>query len=180
MFAMCEKITKAPKLPAVNLKDYCYMNMFLNCNITVPPELPAGKNGEGELAKGCYSFMFQNCSNLTSAPVLPAINLKNECYDRMFSSCGLTTAPELPAGKNGEGSLAPSCYNQMFYYCTKLTAAPELPATELAESCYSSMFEGCKGLTSVPELPAGKNGSGSLAKSCVCRPETAFFLFYLQ
>ena len=42
----------------------------------------------------------------------------------------------------------------MFYNCTSLTAAPELPATTLASGCYSSMFYGCTSLTSAPELPA--------------------------
>jgi len=42
----------------------------------------------------------------------------------------------------------------MFYGCTGLTTAPELPATTLASNCYSSMFNGCTGLTTAPELPA--------------------------
>ena len=49
----------------------------------------------------------------------------------------------------------------MFYGCTGLTAAPELPATALTDSCYNSMFYGCTGLTAAPELPAT-----ILAKSC--------------
>ena len=51
-------------------------------------------------------------------------------------------------------TLAVSCYNSMFYGCTGLTSAPELPATTLAGSCYNSMFRDCTGLTSAPELPA--------------------------
>ena len=46
------------------------------------------------------------------------------------------------------------CYYKLFYGCTSLTTAPELPATNLAESCYSSMFNGCTSLTTAPELPA--------------------------
>lgn len=46
------------------------------------------------------------------------------------------------------------CYQYMFYGCTSLTTAPELPATSLANVCYSSMFQGCTGLTEAPELPA--------------------------
>ena len=42
----------------------------------------------------------------------------------------------------------------MFLGCTKLTTAPELPATTLSSSCYQSMFEGCTSLTSAPALPA--------------------------
>ena len=42
----------------------------------------------------------------------------------------------------------------MFYGCSSLTSAPELPATTLANYCYSYMFYGCTSLTSAPELPA--------------------------
>ena len=37
----------------------------------------------------------------------------------------------------------------LFYGCTGLTAAPELPATALANDCYGAMFSGCTGLTSI-------------------------------
>jgi hypothetical protein len=42
----------------------------------------------------------------------------------------------------------------MFYGCTGLIKAPELPATTLAEGCYNGMFQGCTSLTQAPELPA--------------------------
>lgn len=40
-------------------------------------------------------------------------------------------------------TLANYCYMNMFYGCTGLTSAPELPATTLSASCYRSMFQGC-------------------------------------
>jgi hypothetical protein len=46
------------------------------------------------------------------------------------------------------------CYTSMFYNCTSLTKAPELPATILNEFCYSNMFYNCTSLTKAPELPA--------------------------
>ena len=46
------------------------------------------------------------------------------------------------------------CYYNMFMDCTSLTQAPELPATNLAERCYGGMFENCTSLTQAPELPA--------------------------
>ena len=49
---------------------------------------------------------------------------------------------------------ADSCYYDMFYGCTSLVQAPELPATTLAGSCYYDMFSGCTSLTQAPELPA--------------------------
>ena len=40
----------------------------------------------------------------------------------------------------GDIAIADHCYDSMFNGCTKLTAAPALPATTLAKYCYSSMF----------------------------------------
>ena len=56
--------------------------------------------------------------------------------------------------QNGNATLTNYCYYGLFYNCTSLTTAPELPATTLAESCYSNMFSGCTSLTSAPVLPA--------------------------
>ena len=44
------------------------------------------------------------------------------------------------------GISTPYCYKYMFYGCTSLTKAPELPATTLANYCYAYMFYGCTGL----------------------------------
>ena len=52
------------------------------------------KNNEGKyclsvttLATECYYQMFRNCTNLTSAPELPATTLANDCYYYMFNGC---------------------------------------------------------------------------------------------
>lgn len=99
----------------------------------------------------CYYKMFSNCTSLTTAPALPATTLAHGCYEAMFSSCRtLTTAPALPATTMYE-----SCYRNMFSLCYSLTTAPALPATTLAEFCYLSMFDGCTSLTTAPAiLPA--------------------------
>lgn len=44
----------------------------------------------------------------------------------------------------------------LFFHCSVLTSAPELPATKLADYCYYSMFSYCTNLVSAPELPATK------------------------
>ena len=46
------------------------------------------------------------------------------------------------------------CYSSMFYRCSSLTQAPELPAMTLADYCYSDMFGNCTSLTQAPSLPA--------------------------
>ena len=42
----------------------------------------------------------------------------------------------------------------LFYNCTSLTAAPELPSTTLNEGCYKAMFSDCISLITAPALPA--------------------------
>ncbi len=101
-----------------------------------------------ELASGCYDGMFFLCSNLTTAPALPAETLADYCYRGMFNGTGLTAAPALPAE-----TLADYCYYGMFN-ASSLTAAPVLPAKTLASNCYAYMFFNCKNLTTAPELPA--------------------------
>ena len=102
------------------------------------------------LADHCYSYMFNGCTSLTTAPSLPATTLAHSCYYYMFNGCtSLTTAPPLPAT-----TLADYCYSYMFNGCTSLTTAPSLPATTLADYCYCYMFRYCTSLTAVPSLPA--------------------------
>ena len=72
------------------------------------------------------------------------------CYSNMFYNC--TNLAQAP--ELPATTLAHYCYYHMFDGCTGLTTAPALPATTLAVACYSSMFKGCTGLTTAPELPA--------------------------
>ena len=76
--------------------------------------------------------------------------MKSYCYASMFYGCTSLTA----APELPATELVDSCYASMFYGCTSLTAAPALPATTLAISCYDSMFQGCTSLTTAPSLPA--------------------------
>ena len=101
------------------------------------------------LAEYCYASMFNECTSLTTAPELPATTLAEHCYWAMFRQTALTTAPELPAT-----TLAEYCYYGMFNECSSLTTAPELPATTLAEHCYASMFSGCTSLVTGPAILA--------------------------
>ena len=45
-------------------------------------------------------------------------------------------------------------FSRLFYGCTSLSSAPELPATTLMAQCYYQMFYGCTSLTDAPTLPA--------------------------
>ncbi|MBQ9176203.1 MAG: hypothetical protein IJ139_04975 [Bacteroidaceae bacterium] len=61
-------------------------------------------------------------------------------------------------------TLTEGCYSNMFYKCTALTKAPDLPATTLAPMCYKSMFSGCSALTEAPVLPAMTMATESYAR----------------
>ena len=136
------------KNPNVAITPYCFYQLFYeNKYLTDANELIFSKTS---LAIGCYSWMFNKCTSLTSAPKLPSTTLADYCYRAMFGGCSsLTTAPKLPAT-----TLEGDCYTAMFSSCTALTSAPKLPATTLAISCYRSMFEYCESLTTAPTLPA--------------------------
>ena len=100
------------------------------------------ENYKAITSSGDFAGLFQSCTQLTSAPNLPATELAEGCYYEMFRGCtSLTQAPELPAT-----ALAENCYESMFFRCTSLAQAPELPATNLAPTCYSNMFSGCSNL----------------------------------
>ena len=146
LFHECASLTKAPELPAKELKEWCYSRMFESCSsLTEAPDIPATK-----LEYSSYFSMFRKCTSLKKAPVLPAKQLDTLCYQQMFAQCSsLEKAPELPATE-----LAPACYYSMFLYCSSLREAPALPATELSQQCYDQMFAGCSSLIKAPNLPA--------------------------
>ena len=72
------------------------------------------------------------------------------CFTNLFKSCSKLTS----APELPATTLANSCYSSMFFGCTSLTKAPELPATTLAKSCYGRMFYNCESLNQATELPA--------------------------
>ena len=99
----------------------------------------------------CYE-LFKDNTYLTDASelILPWDTLKYDCYYFMFYNC--TSLKTAP--ELPATTLAVCCYDAMFQGCTSLTTAPELPATTLADYCYDYMFQGCTSLTTAPELPA--------------------------
>lgn len=169
LFAGCSGITRAPKLPATTMKIGCYAEMFRATSIVEAPALPTtvfqpySYDAEGEHGSiDCYMQMFQDCTDLTVAPVLPATTLVHGVYQNMFEGCtSLTTAPALPATDLTGGD---QCYTAMFKGCTSLVTAPALPATTLDNWCYMEMFSGCTSLVNAPELPAT-----TLAEDCYHR-----------
>lgn len=91
------------------------------------------------LSENDYAFysLFNNCTSLTQAPVLPATTLAPSCYSYMFSNCAsITQAPALPAT-----TLAKFCYQYMFYGCPKLKEA-RISATTTAIGALDSWLNG--------------------------------------
>jgi hypothetical protein len=76
--------------------------------------------------------------------------MANYCFHYMFYGC----TSLITAPELPATTLANHCYDSMFRGCTGLTTAPSLPATTLADNCYENMFRGCTGLTTAPSLPA--------------------------
>ena len=69
--------------------------------------------------------MFNGCTNLTTAPALPATTLVNGCYSNMFRDCtSLTIVPQLPAT-----TLKSGCYAYMFYGCSSFKVSPTQTGT---------------------------------------------------
>lgn len=89
------------------------------------------------LKDNCYQSMFQRCEQMLYSPtILPATSLRFCCYGYMFNCCSsLITTPILPAT-----ILAQNCYQTMFNRCYALKIAPELPATTLVSNCYYQLF----------------------------------------
>jgi hypothetical protein len=123
------------KNSTTTLSNYCFCELFDYCSALVSAPLLPATT----LALSCYAGMFRGCTSLGIAPILSATVLAFGCYDSMFESCtSLTTPPLLPAT-----TLADYCYWSMFIFCTSLTSIPSLPATTLADSCYVDMFYWC-------------------------------------
>ena len=81
--------------------------------------------------------------------------MSDHCYQYMFYGC----SGLIQAPELPATTLANSCYQEMFSN-SGLIQAPKLPATRLADSCYQEMFSN-SGLIQAPELPAT-----TLANSC--------------
>ena len=78
------------------------------------------------------------------------VTLTDRCYAYMFFNCSSL----LTAPELPAENLSKSCYLYMFGKCSGLTSAPKLPATKMTESCYLAMFDECTGLEKAPDLPS--------------------------
>lgn len=112
------------------------------------------------------SYMFTNCTSLTSIPIINTSNVTNMKYT--FLNCHyLPTIPQLDTSKvtNMRG-LFSQCYNltsipkidtskvtnmlDIFYGCSSLQTIPQLDTSNVTDMTY--MFCNCQNLTSIPRL----------------------------
>lgn len=75
------------------------------------------------MADYCYSYMFEGCTSLTTAPALPATTLASNCYYRMFYSCRKIKLSSTASGtytkayripKSGTGTMGTNSMSNMF------------------------------------------------------------------
>lgn len=136
-FYWCTSLLTAQAiLPATTLPSRSYQSMFQNCSsLSNAPAILATT-----VSDYSCNAMFNNCKNLVnSQQILRALTVSNNTYSSMFEWCtNLKTAPKLPAT-----TLWASCYSSMFRDCTNLEKLPELPATTLSNYCYMLMFFNC-------------------------------------
>ena len=78
------------------------------------------------------------------------VDTSNARFCNLFWNCTVLTS----APDLPATTLAEYCYYGMFDNCSSLKVAPALPATTLAASCYENMFFCCSNLQEAPELPA--------------------------
>ena len=106
-----------------------------------------------ETANGqTFYRLFFNQTSLydVSSLKLSTNKLSITCYGDMFFGC----TSLINAPELPATILSDGCYMSMFCNCTSLNQAPVLQATLLEHSCYMSMFENCTSLVQAPVLPA--------------------------
>ena len=96
------------------------------------------------------NFSCQSLFNGCVDLIIPPKTVISKDCEYMFANCTRLTA----SPELPATELVKNCYSNMFQGCTSLTQAPALPATTLADWCYRSMFANCTRLTTSPELPA--------------------------
>lgn len=110
-----------------------------------------------------FSYMFPDCSNLTSIPQFDTSNGTD--FSNMFRYCSSLTSIPMLDTSNGTN------FSGMFRYCSSLTNIPELDTSNGTD--FSYMFGNCSSLTSIPELDLSKTttisdmfrGSGTISKA---------------
>ena len=93
------------------------------------------------------SYMFSNCSNLTSVPLFDTSKVTNMSY--MFYGClSLTSVPLFDTSKVTDMS-------SMFFNCSSLTSVPLFDTSKVTNMRF--MFYGCSSLETISMINIGAN-----------------------
>ena len=91
------------------------------------------------------SYMFQNCSALTTIPEMDTGKV-TDMYGMFYNCSSLTTIPELNTSNV-------TTMGYTFYKCAKLTTIPEIDTSKVNDM--NKMFYGCEKLTTIPKINTG-------------------------
>ena len=140
-------------LPALQLDSHCYSNMFHDCeDLIYPPKVLPSEYIDGY---ACYYNMFSQCRSLVKTPIIEARTIEaRRCFWEMFAGCTSLVETQDSLFNSISSSLSSETCYKMFYGCSSLVAAPNLPSMTLAAYCYEEMFHNCSSLVVAPKLPA--------------------------
>ena len=77
------KLVSAPRLGSPTLARGCYMYMYKDCSRLIEPS----KMDATTLAINSCMYMYQGCTSLEKLNELPVGTLPNSCYQSMYSGC---------------------------------------------------------------------------------------------
>jgi hypothetical protein len=127
-------------------KTYCFTSLFRNndniIRVNNPKDFLPAMNLGGNYT---YARMFYYCSNLQNSVYLPALELKDQCYQDMFRNCTnlVETFDFVPWTYIGRG-----CFTSMFAYCLSLEIQPKITYDGVCQynDTYATMFAYCTSL----------------------------------
>ena len=140
-------LNKGTYTPAINTGQ----TLSFRANATVYNNFNNSKYGIGTFTITKKCNVWGNVMSLMNKDNPHEATLEDRNFDDLFSHCSTIVSCKdlcLPTYTKRY------CYASMFYGCTSLVNAPELPATDLTVRCYYNMFNGCTSLVNAPELPA--------------------------
>ena len=132
-------------LTGQKLQIYCTRNHYYDYYDKIKFNINNRVNISGNILSIFYGDQFTNYNSFPTPDGTQVASAKD-----LFNSCKIVDASNLIL----PDTAPEQCYSTMFYRCTSLITAPELPATTLNSGCYDSMFQGCTSLITAPTLPA--------------------------
>lgn len=153
MFMNCRGLVAGPSLSTVtSLGSDCFYGMFYNCySLATAPELPSVTS----MNSGSYRFMFQNCTLLTETPTLDFSNCTTfygyACYC-MFSGCTSLTKINGDIIINANSVSGAQPFGLMFKDCTALTETCDIALSSNANQTvayFYCMFQNCSSLNKI-------------------------------